>query len=159
MEKSQSNEKLFLEKLNRRGYSAIGLINTKTEANVGGALRGCYCFGASLIAIQGKRYNREATDTPASYKHIPLIHVENIKSVIPFDCIPVAVEITPTATSLISFTHPERAFYIFGAEDGSIPKEVLEWCKFTVKIPTAICMNLASTVNVVLYDRLAKQMR
>ena len=141
-----------------RGYSAIGLINTKTEANVGGALRACSCYGASLVAIQGKRYKRESTDTSAAWRHIPLVHTDSLKDMIPFDCIPVAVEITPDAKSLISFVHPERAFYIFGAEDGSIPKEVLEWCKFTVKIPTEICMNLASTVNVVLYDRLAKQL-
>ena len=141
-----------------RGYSAIGLINTKTEANVGGALRACSCYGASLVAIQGKRYKRESTDTSAAWRHIPLVHTDSLKDIIPFDCIPVAVEITPDAKSLISFVHPERAFYIFGAEDGSIPKEVLDWCKFTVKIPTKICMNLASTVNVVLYDRLAKQL-
>ena len=139
-----------------RGYSAIGLINTKTEANVGGALRACSCYGASLVAIQGKRYKREATDTTASWRHIPLIHTDNLKDIIPFDCIPVAIEITDDARNLINFVHPGRAFYIFGPEDGSIPREVLDWCEFKVKIPTAICMNLASTVNVVLYDRLAK---
>lgn len=140
-----------------RGYSAIGLINTKTEANVGGALRACSCYGAALVAIQGKRYQKEATDTPSSWMHIPTIQTEHLRDVIPYDCVPVAIEITEDARSLIHFTHPERAFYIFGPEDGSIPKEVLSWCKFVVKIPTKYCMNLASTVNVVLYDRLAKQ--
>ena len=142
-----------------RGYSAIGLINTKTEANVGGALRACSCYGASLVVVQGHRYQRTSTDTPASWKHIPLLNTEDIHSVIPFDCIPIAIEITNNSRSLINFTHPERAFYIFGPEDGSIPKEILAWCKYTLKIPTAYCMNLASTVNVVLYDRLAKQLK
>ena len=141
-----------------RGYSAIGLINTKTEANVGGALRACSCYGASLVAIQGKRYKKESTDTPSSWLHIPTIQTDSLRDVIPYDCVPVAIEITEDARSLIHFTHPERAFYIFGPEDGSIPKEVLSWCKFVVKIPTKYCMNLASTVNVVLYDRLAKQL-
>ena len=142
-----------------RGYSAIGLINTKTEANVGGALRACSCYGASLIAIQGKRYGKERTDVLNTWKHIPLIHLKDIKEAIPFDCVPVAVELTEDAKSLIEFTHPERAFYIFGPEDSSIPKEIQAWCKYTIKIPTQHCMNLASTVNVVLYDRLAKQLK
>ena len=142
-----------------RGYSAIGLINTKTEANVGGALRACSCYGASLVAIQGKRYKRESTDTSAAFRHIPMIQTEDLRTIIPFDCVPIAIEITPSARNLVNFVHPEQAFYIFGPEDGSIPKEILDWCKFTVKIPTEICMNLASTVNVVLYDRLAKQLK
>mgnify|MGYP001566534201 CR=1 FL=1 len=142
-----------------RGYSAVGLINTKTEANVGGALRACYCYDASIVAIQGKRYQRESTDTSSCWRKIPLLHTDNLLNMIPFDCIPIAIERTEYAKNLISFTHPERAFYIFGPEDGSIPKEIMTHCKFVLQIPTTISMNLASTVNVVLYDRLAKLAR
>ena len=140
-----------------RGYSAIGLINTKTEANVGGALRACSCYGASLVAIQGKRYKKESTDVYNTWKHIPLLLVKDLKEVIPYDCVPIAVELTDSAESLINFVHPHRAFYIFGPEDSSVPKDVQAYCKYVVQIPTKHCMNLASTVNVVLYDRLAKQ--
>ena len=142
-----------------RGYSAIGLINTKTEANVGGVLRAASCYGSSMVAIQGQRYKRQSTDTTSSYRHIPLLHVDDLHSVVPFDCVPIAIEITDDARDIVKFHHPESAFYIFGPEGGSIPKEVLSWCKQVVKIPTKYCMNLASTVNVVLYDRLAKQLR
>ncbi|GAF89366.1 unnamed protein product, partial [marine sediment metagenome] len=31
------------------------------------------------------------------------------------------------------------------------------WCKHTIYIPTAYCMNLSATVNVVLYDRMNKR--
>ena len=140
-----------------RGYSAIGLINTKTEANIGGALRACSCYGASFIATSGARYKRMSTDTLATWKHIPLFTVKDLREVIPFSCVPVAIEITQDAESLVNFVHPERAFYIFGPEDGSIPNEVLNWCKYKIQIPTKHCMNLASTVNVVLYDRLLKK--
>jgi tRNA(Leu) C34 or U34 (ribose-2'-O)-methylase TrmL len=139
-----------------RGYSAIGLVNTKKEVNLGGAMRAAYCYGASMIAVQGKRYKRESADTSASYKHIPLIETDNLYDVIPYDCIPIAVEITPDSKNIRNFVHPERAFYIFGPEDGSIPKTILDFCKYKVSIPTKICMNLAATVNVVLYDRLCK---
>jgi tRNA(Leu) C34 or U34 (ribose-2'-O)-methylase TrmL len=47
--------------------------------------------------------------------------------------------------------------YIFGPEDGSLPQSVVDQCEHVVFIPTTGCMNLAATVNVVLYDRLAKQ--
>lgn len=140
-----------------RGYSSIGLINPKTNANVGGALRACACYGASLIMIQGQRYNRQASDVTAAYRHIPMVHIENIIESIPFDCIPIGVEITKDAKDLKNFTHPERALYIFGPEDGSIPNLIIEKCKYIVKINTKFCMNLAATVNVVLYDRQSKQ--
>ena len=139
-----------------RGYSAIGLINTKTEANVGGALRGAYCFGASIVVIQGARYKRIATDTMATYRSIPLIETDDIYSLVPFDCIPVCVEINEKSRCITNFIHPERAFYIFGPEDGSVPKNIMDRCKHIISIPTKHCLNLASTVNVVLYDRLLK---
>jgi len=139
-----------------RGYAAVGIINSKTEANVGGALRACSCYGASMVCVEGCRYQRSCQDTTAMYRSIPLIHTDNIWSVIPFDCIPIAIEINKSAKSIVSFTHPERAFYIFGPEDGSIPNRIMDKCKMTVMIPTKYCMNLAATVNVVLYDRLSK---
>src|SRR5690606_30290164 len=73
------------------------------------------------------------------------------------DCVPVAVDLLEGATPLCEYTHPERAFYIFGPEDGTLGKAVTSWCRDVVYIPTNYCMNLAATVNVVLYDRLAKQ--
>jgi tRNA(Leu) C34 or U34 (ribose-2'-O)-methylase TrmL len=72
--------------------------------------------------------------------------------------VPVAVDLIEGATSLVEFKHPERAFYIFGAEDQTLGRRVLDWCKNVVYVPTDRCMNLAATVNVVLYDRLAKQL-
>ena len=72
---------------------------------------------------------------------------------------PVAVDIIEGAIPLPEYKHPERAFYIFGAEDATLGKRVLGWCRDVVYIPSNGCMNLAATVNVVLYDRLAKEAR
>jgi tRNA(Leu) C34 or U34 (ribose-2'-O)-methylase TrmL len=140
-----------------RGYSGIGLYMPKTEPNIGGALRAASCYGSSLVAVQGRRFKRMATDTLKTWRHIPLLLVDDLLSVIPYDCQPVCVELTDNAESLINFKHPHRAFYIFGAEDGGIPKILTNRFK-TVQVPTLHCMNLASTVNVVLYDRLAKSL-
>lgn len=52
-----------------------------------------------------------------------------------------------------------RAFYVFGPEDGTLGSKVLDWCPHRVMVPTRMCMNLAETVNVILYDRVAKAMR
>jgi tRNA(Leu) C34 or U34 (ribose-2'-O)-methylase TrmL len=76
--------------------------------------------------------------------------------VIPFGCTPVAIEAHPDARPLTEHQHPERAFYIFGPEDGSLKSSVTSWCKNIVYIPTHGCMNLAASDNIVLYDRLLR---
>ncbi|MFH7376011.1 TrmH family RNA methyltransferase, partial [Pseudomonas syringae pv. tagetis] len=81
---------------------------------------------------------------------------EDIKSILPLGCIPVAVELVDGARALPENTHPDRALYIFGPEDGSLDQEILDWCEDVVYIPTEGCMNLAATLKVVLYDRMAK---
>ena len=138
------------------GYAAIGLQNPKNLDNVGGVLRAAYCFGAALIAIGGTRYHAQCTDTAKAYRHIPLVQVANLHDVIPFDCVPVAVELLPNAIPLPNYTHPERAFYIFGPEDGDLGRTVVRWCRDVVYVPTHHALNLAAVVNVLLYDRLAK---
>ena len=84
------------------------------------------------------------------------IGIDDLKKILPLGCIPVAVELVDGARPLPEYTHPDRALYIFGPEDGSLDKEIRDWCEDVVYIPTTGCMNLAATVNVVLYDRLAK---
>lgn len=142
-----------------RGFAGIGLLNSKNEANVGAAMRAAFCYNAKFIVIAGRRYKRQLTDTPATLKHIPLFETENLFDVMPRDCVPVAIEVVEKSISLPKYTHPERAFYIFGPEDGSISKSVLDKCRDIVSVPTKICMNLGATVNVILYDRLMKQMK
>ena len=76
---------------------------------------------------------------------------------IPFDCDPVAVDLLADARPLPGFTHPERAFYIFGPEDGTLGKAITARCVHKVYIPTKHCLNLAMAANTVLYDRAAKR--
>lgn len=143
---------------NRR-YSCIGLFNPKSPDNVGAVMRAAGCYGVNSVFYTGKRYARAqefVTDTKMVHQDIPLIGVEDLQSIIPLGCTPVAVELVDDARPLPEYTHPDRAIYIFGPEDGSLSKEVLAWCEEVVYIPTKGCMNLAATVNVVLYDRMAK---
>jgi tRNA(Leu) C34 or U34 (ribose-2'-O)-methylase TrmL len=146
------------EKMKNRGFSCVGLDNPKTKENIGSAIRACGVYGASMIAVSGMRYKKACTDTMKHAKHLPLLQVEDLKTVIPFDCVPIAVDLIEGATQLHEYQHPERAFYIFGAEDATLGKRTTDYCRDIIYIPTSGCMNLAATVNVVLYDRMAKQL-
>ncbi len=68
----------------------------------------------------------------------------------------VCVELAEGATARPAFEHPDNALYVFGPEDGTIAQEVVDQADAVVYVPTVGCMNLAATVNVLLYDRLAK---
>jgi tRNA(Leu) C34 or U34 (ribose-2'-O)-methylase TrmL len=142
-----------------RGFAAVGLHNAKNSLNVGGALRACGCYGTAMMAVDGRARNYmkpAATDTMKQFHHMPLLVCDSLYDVIPYSCQPVAVEIVEGAIPLQKYQHPQSAFYIFGPEDGSISDDVLDWCVDTVYVPTSQCMNLAATVNVVLYDRMVK---
>lgn len=145
-----------------RGFACIGLVNPKTPANIGGAFRAAGCYGASLVVVAGARPHRLGslvTDTMKAYRHIPTQLVGDVFDAIPFDCVPVAVDLLDGARSLPNYRHPERAFYIFGAEDATLEKAITDRCRDKIVVPTRYCMNLAATVNVILYDRAAKMER
>ena len=140
-----------------RGYAAVGLYSPKNKLNVGGVLRAAHCYGAELILLELPRFKDDAQNVTRAQRHIPTI-VGSLVEMRPYDCPMIVVEISPRARSLPSFKHPERAFYIFGPEDGSVPKRIMDEAQHIVSIPTEFCMNLAATANVVLYDRMTKRL-
>ena len=138
-------------------YAAIALDNPKNSINVGATLRAAQNYRAAFVAASGIRYKSSSTDTEGAVKNLPLIQVNDIFDAIPYDCVPVAVELVDHAESLVDYKHPPNAYYIFGAEDNTLGARVLDRCRDVVYIPTTSCMNLAATVNVVLYDRMMKE--
>lgn len=141
-----------------RGFFGVALNNPKTSINVGAALRAAACFGANFILASGNRaaIRPSATDTFKSIRHIPVTHTADIIESLPYDCVPVAVDILPGAINLPEYSHPERACYIFGPEDGTLGTSITSRCRDIVAIPSHGCLNLAAAVNVILYDRIAK---
>lgn len=142
----------------------IGLVNPKSPANVGMIMRAAGCYEANGVFYTGERFDRArkfAADTKNAARKIPLEHLDNLQDAMA-DCghaegaVLVAIELIEGAEPLMDFVHPNNAYYIFGPEDGSIKKELLDLCAHVVYIPTIGCMNLAATVNVLLYDRMAK---
>lgn len=139
---------------------AIGLVRPKTPANIGAVLRAAGCFDVDLVALEGPRTHGQViaapTDTMNAFKRIPTLLCADLFDVHPVGSVPVAVDLVDGAESLFGFRHPPRAFYIFGPEDGTLGARHLSRCAHRVFIPTNGCLNLAATVNVVLYDRRAK---
>ena len=144
------------------GYAMVCLWNAKNPANIGGALRAAGVFNASAVVLAGERpaqVTKCATDTMSAWKYTPIHLCNSPFDVLPAEATTVGVEIAPGATALPVFRHPDRAFYIFGPEDGYLPPEVLDRCMHTVQIPAMACLNLAACVNVVLYARMAARFR
>ncbi|MEX1018060.1 MAG: RNA methyltransferase [Litorilinea sp.] len=140
------------------GYAAIGLQNPRDRRKIASLLRAAFCFGAALVAVSGKRYKVQRTDTASAHVHLPLLEVATLQQAIPYDCVPVAIERRADAIALPTYVHPLNAFYVFGPEDGDLGKAVTSWCRDVVYIPTAHSLNLAAAVNIVLYDRAAKRL-
>lgn len=138
---------------------SVGLVNPKSPTNVGAVMRAAGCYQVNSVFYTGKRYERAAsfqTDTKDASRKIPLTGVDSLVNNIPQNAKVVCVELVEGATPLPEFQHPDKAFYIFGPEDGTIGQEVVDVADAVVYVPTIGCMNLAATVNVLLYDRLAK---
>ncbi|OUS27083.1 23S rRNA methyltransferase [Gammaproteobacteria bacterium 45_16_T64] len=138
---------------------SIGLSNPKSAENVGSVLRASGCFGVDDIYFTGERYARAAkynTDTKNANQKIAVTRVEHLLELLDSDCKVVCVELVEGAIALPHFEHPEKACYIFGPEDGTLKQEIVDKADAVVYIPTVGCLNLAATVNVVLYDRVAK---
>lgn len=137
----------------------IGLIKPKSPTNVGGVMRAAGCFRADAVFYTGERYARAvrfSMDTKNVSGQIPLTGVESLLEYVPENTKVVCVELVEGARALPEYQHPDRAFYIFGPEDGTISQDILDRADDVVYVPTIGCMNLAASVNVVLYDRLVK---
>lgn len=150
----------------------IALTNPKTPTNVGAVMRAAGCYQADQIIYNGNRFAQAAkyhkqtlqTDTFNMQDKIPLIQVESFIDIkaslasIPPTAKIICVDLVEGAIPLPHFEHPEEAVYIFGPEDSSIKQDVIDIADDVVYVPTVGCMNLAATVNVLLYDRLAKSL-
>jgi tRNA(Leu) C34 or U34 (ribose-2'-O)-methylase TrmL len=142
-----------------RGFYGIGIVGSKTAVNVGTLWRSAASLDAGFIFTAGRRYPKQASDTVKAWKHVPMfefIHGEDLFEHLPKDCVPVAVEITPDARPLAAYVHPERACYILGAEDGGMPRRVLDRCRDVIQLPGSHCLNVAVAGSIVMYDRIVK---
>ena len=144
---------------------AVVLIDPKYPHNVGMVVRLAACYGlrqvwftgdrVSLEPLRGERLPRE--ERMKGYRDVQLIHHEHVFDRFPAGTVPVAVEVRANSEPLHSFEHPDNVLYVFGPEDGSIPPALLPRCHRFLVIPTRHCLNLATAVATVLWDRAYKR--
>lgn len=157
--------------------AAVLLVDPKYPHNVGNALRACALLGAGWLYWTGDRVPPpeawpEGARLPREermkcYDNTQLFHIsdrmlEAVGRAGGFT--PICVEIADGAEDLRDFVHPEKALYVFGPEDGDVPKGLRHVCHRFVRIPAAdpkerTPFNLAFAVGAVLYDRLFKETR
>jgi len=139
---------------------AIVLINPKYAHNVGMVVRLASCYGLSQVWFTGERVSLDISTKrrlPREERMKGYSDVEIINYDYPFEqfanAVPVAVEVRDRSEPLHTFEHPDNAVYVFGPEDGSIAKPLVNHCHRFVVIPTRHCLNLATAVASVLWDR------
>ncbi|KAJ1493953.1 Alpha/beta knot methyltransferase, partial [Baffinella frigidus] len=150
------------------GYFQIGIIGTKTEANLGTLWRSAFQLGAAGIFQIGCRFAqaRHSCDVTNAHAKIPLVEYpewNDFARSAPFS----ATWVTQSSTlhilsePLETFEHPKRAVYILGSEDHGIPGNVLKVCHKSVSLPSVRypSFNVAVSGSIVMYDRIAKQAR
>ena len=150
---------------------AVILVDLKYDFNLESAYRVCANFGASRLYWTGTRVldpprhprpkrGRGRSRAEAHFDDFSAVRGERQRD--PLALIgrlqsegytPVAVELVASATSLERFTHPERAVYVLGPEDGSLSEEVVKRCAKAVRIPSDGCLNVAMAASAVLLHR------
>ena len=104
-----------------RGYFEIGIYHTKTEINVGTLWRSAYQLGAAGIFTIGRRYKSQASDTPKTWRHIPMRHYTDFDDFSchrPMDAVLIGIEMG--GDLLHTCRHPQQAIYLLGAEDSGL---------------------------------------
>ena len=137
----------------------IGLIDPKSPSNVGAVMRAAGCYQVDAVVYSGLRYDKAVrfnTDTKKVTSRIPLQHIDDLQALQTNGRKLICVDLVEGATPLPEFIHPENAIYVFGPEDSSVSQELVDRADAVVYVPPHGCMNLAASVNVLLYDRMAK---
>lgn len=159
---------------------SIALCNPKYARNVSMVIRLASCYGFKQVWYSGDRVSidepEKNIDCPPSFtgsrkKKPRLPREERMKGYDSVelrqfdrffdhfvDCVPIAVELRPGAQMLHHFEHPQNALYVFGPEDGGLTSEIVRHCHQFVVVPTHHCLNLATAVSTILWDRRYKEL-
>lgn len=137
--------------------AAIALDNPKFAMNVGSAVRVAAAYAIDTVFYSGSRIEfDERLPRELRHKDYRDVKVQHIAG-LPTGYVPVCVEIVDGAQDLTTFEHPKDALYLFGPEDGSVSQWWRRGSHFFVQIPTMFCLNLATAVATVMYDRYVKE--
>jgi tRNA (guanosine-2'-O-)-methyltransferase len=142
-----------------KGFFGIGCLNMKTLQNYGTLFRTAQIFNADFIFLIGARFKRQASDTMASFRHIPLFEYKDFKDFNdhrPYGAKLIGIELIDSATHIKEFKHPKQACYLLGAEDNGLTKQAIEACQEIIYLPGERSLNVSVAGSIVLYDRIIK---
>jgi len=152
---------IYKPKKLHRGFYGIGIYHPKTSVNIGTLWRSAHIFGASFIFTIGKRYQKQASDTMCSPRHIPLynyLSFEEFKDNLPYLAQLICVEINQKSKPLRTFKHPHQAVYLLGAEDYGIPEKILiQSIVIQIESHESYCLNVSTSGSIIMYDRFIKK--
>lgn len=138
---------------------AVVLVDTKFAVNAARALRNCAAYGVPQLWITGDRWAQGWVSPKGKPRPPREERMKGYGSVRLYRCdqplrafedgngTPVAVEIDKTAEPLAFFEFPDDPVFVFGPEDGSIPKGIRTACYRKLVLPTLHCVNLADAVG------------
>lgn len=149
----------YVDAASTRGYVGIGVYDSKAETNIGTLIRTAHAMGGTFVYTIGRRYDGQPSAVGQD-RHIPILNFESVEALV--DVMPpaarlICVELDPSSRALHTFTHPDQAVYLLGAEDDGLPDAVPEEYP-VVEVPSEWCLNVATAGSLVLYDRLVKQL-
>ena len=145
--------------MKNKQYFGIGIINPKTEMNVGSLWRSASILGASFIFTIGRRIKTQASDTSETWKSIPFYNYltfEDFYKSMPYDCQLIGVELDNRCLKIEEYKHPNRCIYLLGAEDNGITSYARNKCHQLIQLPLGN-YNVANAGSIVMYDRHLKQ--
>ena len=144
---------------NGRGFFGVGVYQVKYGCNVGTLWRSAYQLGASFVFTIGRRYEWQHSDVLHTTRHVPLwqfLTFDEFAEHAPNGAKWIAVELG--GQSLAEYQHRQQCVYVLGAEDGGLPKSILERCHEHIAIPAlrTASYNVAIAGAIVMYDRMLK---
>lgn len=148
--------------MSQRGFFAIGIVKGVKWPNIGTLARSAYSMGASFMFTVGGRYQPQASDTPKSWRHMPIMEFGSVSDLVdhlPYGCPLVGVENSESALPLALYRHPMNACYLLGSEDNGLNKDDLALCHEVVILPGIHCLNVAVAGSIVMADRLVQMQR
>ena len=160
------------------GEFEIGIAEPKTPQNVGTLMRSTYQLGGDAVFTAGRRYRKSGADTLNAAQFLQLNHFGDLGELIsrrraedaerrrrqpPGAAGSLAplrvVGIEKGGTLLSSYTHPEHALYVLGAEDHGMREHELALCDDVVTIEAVRqpMFNVAVAGTIVMYHRVLQR--
>ncbi|MGV6861648.1 MAG: RNA methyltransferase [Putridiphycobacter sp.] len=144
---------------NEETFFGIGILEPKTNHNIGTLWRSAHILGASYIFIIGGKYNHQSSDTSKTWSKIPFYKYKDFDhfySTLPHSTQVVGVEMTEDAIPIKTFTHPPRASYLLGSEDNGLPEDIIKKCHKLVQLPGKTSLNVSVSGSILMFDRINK---